>query len=242
MADEITFMDLATLLKITPNTPLEKLGTAINASIFDASNMAGTLKQKGLIEFTANYPGPNAITITETGQNLLKEADLKSTTPADALDESLLIQMSGGKRLPIELQNTLSIRPRDLAMRLYKLNKQNLMIYELKNGGVDLLLTEQGFLHAKSGGRPPAQPSPLPPPAAAPTMQAEAPPTHINSSPTPASGMAMPPPLEPGSAMPPHLTPNMHAMGGGTGKTMPMMAGAIVVIIIIIVLLAEHII
>ncbi len=150
MPDEITFMDLASLLKITPNTPLEKLGSALNASIFDASNMAGSLKQKDLITFTANYPGPNTITITDAGKALIQEADAKSTTPIDPLDDSILNQLSGGKRLPIELQNTLSIRPRDLAMRLYKLNKQNLLIYELKNGGVELLLTEQGFLRSKS--------------------------------------------------------------------------------------------
>ena len=161
MPDEITFMDVASLLKITPNTPLEKLGSTLNASIFDASNVAGTLKQKGLIEFTANYPGPNSITITETGNNLIKEADAKATMPMDSLDESILAQLSGGKRLPVELQNTLNIRPRDLAMRLYKLDKQGLMIYELKNGGVELLLTEQGFLMAKGGQiQRPATPQP----------------------------------------------------------------------------------
>lgn len=158
MPDEITFMDLASLLKITPNTPLEKLGSALNASIFDASNMAGSLKQKGLITFTANYPGPNTITITDAGKALIQEADAKSTAPTDPLDDSILNQLSGGKRLPVELQNTLNIRPRDLAMRLYKLNKQNLIIYELKNGGVELLLTEQGFLRSKSV-QPPSAPA-----------------------------------------------------------------------------------
>ena len=154
MPDEITFMDLSALLKINPNTPLEKLGSALNASIFDASNMAGSLKQKGLITFTANYPGPNTITITDAGKALIQEADTKSATPIDPLDDSILNQLSGGKRLPIELQNTLSIRPRDLAMRLYKLNKQSLLIYELKNGGVELLLTEQGFLRSKGTQAP----------------------------------------------------------------------------------------
>ena len=63
MADEINFLDLAVITRITPNTPLEKLGGLINSSIFDASNIAGTLKQKSLIEFSANYPGPNSSVI-----------------------------------------------------------------------------------------------------------------------------------------------------------------------------------
>lgn len=236
MTDEITFMDLASLLKITPNTPLEKLGTAINASIFDASNMAGTLKQKGLIEFTANYPGPNSITITQAGQTLIQEAEAKSTAPMDALDESLLAQMSGGKRLPAELQNTLGIRPKDLALRLYKLSKQNLMIYELKNGGVELLLTEQGFLHAKGGH--PIQPPPTMQQGSTPMMQAGMP----NQPPPPMPGMAMPPPPAPPNPMQHPGVPNMHAPGRGMGKTIPIIAAVVIIIIAVVGLLVyEHI-
>lgn len=152
MPDEVNFMDLASILKITPNTPLEKLGSALNASIFDASNVAGSLKQKGLIEFTAYYPGPNAITVTEAGKALITEADAKSADPFDKLDESILAQLSGGKRIIIDLQNTLNLRPKDLALRVYKMSKQGFLIYELKNGGVELMLTEKGFLKASGGG------------------------------------------------------------------------------------------
>lgn len=187
MTDEITFMDLAALLKITQNITFEKLGSALNASIFDASNIAGTLKQKGFIEFTTSYPGPNTIKITDSGQALLKEADSKSEMAVDPLDESILTQMSGGKRLPVELQNTLNVRPKDLAMRLYKLNKQNLLIYELRNGGVELLLTEKGFLLAKSASQRPA-PSPPPPPVQTPA--------NIPPPPTP-QATPPPPPQQP---------------------------------------------
>jgi|GEM_PF-797477 hypothetical protein len=243
MTDEITFMDLAALLKITPNTPLEKLGSALNASIFDASNLAGTLKQKDLISFTTNYPGPNSITITEAGQNLLKEADTKSTMPIDALDESLLVQLSGGKRLPIELQHTLNIRSRDLAMRLYKLNKQNLIIYELKNGGAELLLTEEGFLHAKGGGavRQPSTPT-------QPTMQSQGQQPAIQAG-TP--GQTPPKPQQmPGMAMPPAqaakpdaevfhpgLMPGVHAEKGRMGQLLPMIIVAVILVIVVIFLL-----
>lgn len=151
MTDEINFMDLAVLLKITPNTPLEKLGGIMNSSIFDASNIAGSMKQKGLIEFTAYYPGPNSINITEQGRALISEADTKSSEQFDELDFHILQNLSGGKRLPSELQSSLNLRPKDLALRLYKESKQGFMTYDIKNGGIELMLTEKGFLQAKTG-------------------------------------------------------------------------------------------
>lgn len=152
MADEenINFMDLACVLRITSETTLEKFGSVINSSVFDAANISGTLKQKGLVDFTAYYPGPNSIILTEAGKNLKVEADAKSTAPLDNLDKEILTQLSGGKRAPIELQNTLNIRAKDLALRIYKLYKQNFVSYELGSGNATLMLTEQGFLQAKS--------------------------------------------------------------------------------------------
>jgi hypothetical protein len=145
-SDEINFMDLACILKIAQDTVLEKFGSLINASFFDASNIAGTLKQKGLIDFTSNYPGPNGMVLTDAGKNLINEANTRSTEPFDNLDGTILTQLSGGKRLPNELSTTLNLRPKDLALRLYKLYKQEYMTYELKNGSVDMMLTEKGFL------------------------------------------------------------------------------------------------
>ncbi len=167
MAEEVNFLELAALLKVTPNTVLERFGSSINASIFDASNIAGSLKQKGLIDFTAYYPGPNEIVVTEGGKTLIAEAEAKSAQPFDQLDEAILSQLSGGKRIPKDLQNSLNLRPKDLALRLYKLSKQGFMIYELKSGGIDLLLTETGFL--KVGAHHPAEQKATssPPPAAA---------------------------------------------------------------------------
>ncbi len=185
MADEINFVDLACLLRITPDTTLEKFGSAINASIFDASNLAGALKQKSLIDFSSYYPGPNTIVVSDVGKALLSEAESKSSNPLDKLDQEILFQMSGGKRLPVELQNTLNIRSKDLALRLYKLYKQGLIIYDLKSGGSDLHLTESGFLKAKE-----VQPQPAPQPQ----PQQE----------QPAPSVAEQPPLQP---QPPEMQP-----------------------------------
>jgi hypothetical protein len=148
--ENITFLDLACVFKIGDDTTLERFGSTINASVFDAANISGSLKQKGLIDFTPYYPGPNTVILTDAGRQLKKDADAKGTFPIDALDDEVLKQMSGGKRYPLELQNTLNIRPLDLAFRLYKLFKQNMVSYELKNGNVEVMLTEQGFLKAKT--------------------------------------------------------------------------------------------
>jgi hypothetical protein len=148
--DNITFMDLACLFKIAPDTTLERFGTIINASIFDAANISGGLKQKGLIDFTAYYPGPNSIAVTDAGKALKADADAKSTAVLDELDEEVLKQLSGGTRMPTELQSTLNLRSKDLALRIYKLGRQGLLSYELKNGNVELMLTEQGFFKAKA--------------------------------------------------------------------------------------------
>jgi hypothetical protein len=150
MVDEITFLDLSVLMRILPNTPLEKLGGLINSSIFDASNIAGTLKQKSLIEFSANYPGPNAMNITETGNALIREANEHTNDPFDKLDEAILQQLSGGKRTPKDLQSTLNIRSKDLAFRIYKETKQGFVTYEIKNGNVEIMLTEKGFLKSNT--------------------------------------------------------------------------------------------
>lgn len=147
--EDVNFLDMACLMKIGPETVMEKFGGLINTSFFDASTIAGTLKQKDLIEFSNDFPGPNGIKVTAAGKALISEAEVKSAEPFDMLDSSILQQMSGGKRLPFELANSLNIRGKDLAFRLYKLYKQNYIIYDLKNGGVELLLTEGGFLKVK---------------------------------------------------------------------------------------------
>lgn len=224
MADEVTFIDLACLLKITPDTTLEKLGSAINASVFDASNIAGTLKKEGLIDFSAYYPGPNTVVVTDAGKALIAEADTKSAEPFDNLDDAVLFQLSGGKRKPMDLQSSLNIRSKDLALRIYKLTKQGFVSYELKSGSADITLTESGFLKAKSSSipRPPAQQP------AAPAMQ--------QTQPQPAPAQAAP-----GAAAttPPADQPQGNAQATPVklhGKPLnPLIYVAIVVIILVII-------
>ena len=151
MADEINFMDLVTLSRITPDLVVEKFGSKINSSFFDASNILGTLRLKGLIDFTANFPGQSAITVTDLGKQLLNEAADKAKAPFDQVDYAILLQLKAGKRSYLDIGGAVNLRPKDLAMHLYRLSVQLYSVYEVRNGSVEVMLTEKGLMQANSG-------------------------------------------------------------------------------------------
>ena len=151
MPDEPNFMDLVTLLRIKPDSTVERFGSAINSSFFDASNVLGTLKQKGLIDFTTIFGSQNAITITDLGKQLISEAEMKAPTLFDHLDMEILKQLSGGKRSITDLSGAVNVTPKDLAMHLYKMSAQQYLDYELSSGKLSIMLTEKGFMQVKQG-------------------------------------------------------------------------------------------
>ncbi|EET89602.1 MAG: hypothetical protein LVQ97_01540 [Candidatus Micrarchaeales archaeon] len=154
MADEINFMDIMALSKITPSTTVEKFGGLVNSSFFDGSNMLGSLKLKGLVDFTSISPGQNAIKITDLGNKLLGDAKAKSTANFDQLDLAILNQMSAGRRGLNDLTASVNLRPLDMAMRLNKMLAQGYISVDFRNGKLDLSLTEKGFMQSKSGKIP----------------------------------------------------------------------------------------
>jgi hypothetical protein len=156
MPDEINFVDLAALTRITPDSVVEKFGGVINSSFFDASSILATLKQKGMIDFTTAFPGQSAITITDLGKQLLNDAHDKANTPFDQLDFTILTQLSAGKRNVHELNQSVNVTPKDFALRVYKLAQNAYLSYDMRNGNVSIALTEKGFLQVKSGMAQPA--------------------------------------------------------------------------------------
>ncbi len=158
MAEEINFLDLAALSKIGPDTVVERYGSLINSSFFDASNILGTLKLKGLIDFSTIFAGQNAIKVTDSGKQLLVDAAAKASSSFDELDFAIITQLSSSKRTLSELTKTVNLRPTDLALHVYKLVQQQYLSYTIRNGNLDLTLTEKGFLQAKAG-MPNSQPS-----------------------------------------------------------------------------------
>ena len=148
--DNINFIDLIVLTKIKPDTLVEKFGAEINASFFDSSNILGGLRTKGLIDFSTNFPDQNKIIITDTGKQLLADAETKSTAEFDALDFEILKQLSVSKRDINDISSTLNIRPLDLAFRFYKLLKNDYIAYNFKNANIEIMLTEIGFIKFKT--------------------------------------------------------------------------------------------
>jgi hypothetical protein len=158
MQDTINFIDLVALSRITPEATVERFGGLINSSFFDASNILGTLKQKGLVDFITSFPSQSALTITQEGKQLLDEAHQKSTLPIDMLDMAALSGLSNGRRSLPDLASSINVTPKDLALRLYKLSEQKFISYELRNGSINMALTEKGFLQVKDGSAAPAMP------------------------------------------------------------------------------------
>ena len=150
MPDEVNFVDLVALSRITPDTYAEKFGGMINSSFFDASNILAMLKQKGLIDFITSFPGQSAVTVTELGKKLLSDAKEGAKGEFDMLDLTLLMQLASGKRTIQDLSGAVNIRSNDLAMHLYKLGQQQYLSHEVRNGNVTISLTEKGFLQSKS--------------------------------------------------------------------------------------------
>lgn len=146
--EELTFLDLVILQRIEPDTVIEKFGTKINSSFFDAANILGTLKQKGYIDFKTTYPGPSAVEVTQSGARMLEIADEKSKEDVDDLDVAILGKMADGHRDFVAINSEINVRSSDLAMHLHKLVKKDLASYNLKSGRVELSLSEEGFKRA----------------------------------------------------------------------------------------------
>ncbi len=150
MSDEITFLDLMALTNIKADTVVEKFGGLINSSFFDASNVLGALKIKGLIDFTTTFPGQSAITLTESGKRLIQDAGEKAKLPFDQIDMAILIQLSGGKRSFTDLGGAINLASPDMAMHLYKIAQQQYITPNFRNGMIDLMLTEKGYMAVNS--------------------------------------------------------------------------------------------
>jgi len=128
-----------------PGLVVDKVGSKLNTDFFEGSNIVGTLKQKGYIDFKTNYPSSSEIEVTQVGARMLEVADEKAKEAVDELDLAVLQNVVAGYKEPDAIRNMLNIRSGDLAVHLHKLVKQDLISYSIKGKNIGLSITEDGF-------------------------------------------------------------------------------------------------
>jgi len=146
MGDEITYLDLLVLRKVDAEATVEKFGQQINTSFFEAANILGTMKIKGLVDIQSSIGGQSPLVVTGTGTDALATAMQKAAEPIDSLDQAILKAIGGGARELTLLTNTLNIRSTDLAFHLHKLKSQDYIDHDVRSAKVMLSLTEKGFI------------------------------------------------------------------------------------------------
>lgn len=140
---DLEFSDLLILNRITDSTLVEKFGSVVNSSFFDAANRLGSLKIKGLIDYDTNSPGQNKVMITELGKKALTDANDASDKDIDELDEKLMDQLRVGNDSISLLEGSTNISSTTVAMHLYKLMHQGYIDASFKNGDVEISKTEK---------------------------------------------------------------------------------------------------
>jgi len=156
--EELTFTDLVILQRIEPGTVMEKFGPKINSQFFESANILATVKQKGYIDFKTSHFGNSEVEVTQVGARMLEVADEKAKEAVDELDLAILRKIVEGYKDPDEIKNGLNIRSGDLALRIHKLVKQDLVSYSIRNIKISLSITEDGF--KKVGATPKMEKTP----------------------------------------------------------------------------------
>ena len=143
--EEISFLDLMVLEKVDNDSVVEKFGSKINSSFFDAANVLGSLKQKGLIDLVPQFPGPTSIIYTEFGKDALSTAKKKAKQEPDKLDDSILLLISRGVNDQKNISGKLNLRGSDVAFHLYRLVAQDYASAAFRSGRVELVMTDKGY-------------------------------------------------------------------------------------------------
>ncbi|MDO8339631.1 MAG: hypothetical protein Q7T16_03155 [Candidatus Burarchaeum sp.] len=143
---ELTFDDILILQRIDAESVLERFGSKINASFFEAANLLGTLKLKGLVDIEAS-PGLSKVWLTPTGKSVLEKAKTMAGEEISPLDFSILQAVARGAKDAKGAAAMLNIRSSDLAFHLNKLFEQGFIDSSFKMGKVTVVLTEKGFMH-----------------------------------------------------------------------------------------------
>jgi len=141
---QLTFLDLAAMLKIDDATTVENFGGRINSSFFEGANLLGSLKLKGYVEFTATV-GTNPVGLSEKGKNILLLLEKESEKEIGELEHAVLESIAEGYNKPDKVSSKLNVSEKDVAVNLYRLLKKGYLEHSFRNGKVTVVLTEKGF-------------------------------------------------------------------------------------------------
>lgn len=239
----VNFIELVALSRITAESTAERFGSLINSSFFDASNILATLKQKGLVDFVTAFPSQSTLKVTDGGVALLTEAGKKSAEPLDALDMAIMAQLSAGRRGLVDLNGSVNVTQKDLALHLFKLNAQQHISFELANANMNIYLTEKGFLAVKNVGQvvqqagvpyQPTAPQPQVPAAAEQPPKLEPEELIVPGQVVPAAPVYTPPPTPEGETnVIDEIIKRNKAKKKRRNMTMMLLVGILVVLIIV---------
>lgn len=149
MGEDIDFLDTVLVSRIDKNTTLENFGGKINTSFFEAANLLGRLKVKGLVTFEQTIGGHSPVKLTDKAHTILSLIKEKSEERFDNLDSTILKVVANGADNHIKVEKGINIASFDVALHLNKLYYKGYLDYFIRSGRVTLRLTEKGFAKVK---------------------------------------------------------------------------------------------
>ncbi|BCS90866.1 MAG: hypothetical protein ARM1_0323 [Candidatus Micrarchaeota archaeon] len=147
-----TFNELIALTRINDEASVERFSSIMNMQYFDASNLLGSLKAKGLIDFSSiSLTNASKIDITESGKRFFEYALSESTKDIDQLDIELIRRISNGTNDFNNLKKSLNIFETDLTLHLFKLFRKGYVNYSIADANNSYFtLTSSGFILLKN--------------------------------------------------------------------------------------------
>jgi len=145
MDGDINFLDVILISRVDNETTLENYGGKINTSFFEAANLMGLLKVKGLVMFEQSIGGKSPVKLTDkavTVLNLMKERSEEGITN---LDKAILNAIADGATNHIAIESVVNVASFDVALHLYKLYTTSKIEYTISSGKLTIRLTEKGY-------------------------------------------------------------------------------------------------
>ncbi len=149
MDEDIGFLDVVLISRIDNDTTLENFGGRVNTTYFEAANLMGTLKVKGLVTFEQSVGGQSPVKITDKAKRILGLMNEKSEEQFTDLDTAILRAIASGANNSQKIEEAVNVASFDVALHINKLYVQAFLDYTIRNSVITIRLTEKGFGRVK---------------------------------------------------------------------------------------------